>query len=154
MVVELLRQGFAKPYRNEEVVERWRGCARREVRLPSHPSTIYRSKGEGSNPLCPSSKEGVAAPRGWSSPQGRGAPPSRVSPPALGCMGLGERGARPTKGWCASLYSPCGPLGKVDPLVDPRTPFGTPGTIPKNPETFPVTKIGLPIYKSLPPDHS
>ena len=38
--------------------------------------------------------------------------------------------------------------------VDPRTPFGTPGTIPIMRETFPATKIILPIYKSLPPDHS
>ena len=50
----------------------------------------------------------------------------------------------------AHPYSPCGPPG----LVDPRTPFGTPGTIPIMRETFPATKIRLPIYKSLPPDHS
>ena len=46
------------------------------------------------------------------------------------------------------------PPGLVGPLVDPRTPFGTPGTIPIKCETFPATKIRLPIYKSLPPDHS
>ena len=46
------------------------------------------------------------------------------------------------------------PPGQVDPLVDPRTPFGTPGTIPIMRETFPVTKTRLPIYNSLPPDHS
>ena len=39
-------------------------------------------------------------------------------------------------------------------LVDPRDPLGGPGTLPIKPETFPVTKTGLPIYKSLPPDHS
>ena len=39
-------------------------------------------------------------------------------------------------------------------LVDPRDPPGGPGTILISPETFPVTKTGLPIYKSLPPDHS
>ena len=44
--------------------------------------------------------------------------------------------------------------GRWTPLVDPRNPFGGPGTIPIKPETFPVTKTGLPIYKSLPPDHS
>ena len=27
-----------------------------------------------------------------------------------------------------------------------------PGTLPIAPETFPMTKTGLPIYKSLPPD--
>ena len=46
------------------------------------------------------------------------------------------------------------PRGGWTPLVDPRTPFGTPGTIPIKCETFPATKIRLPIYKSLPPDHS
>ena len=46
------------------------------------------------------------------------------------------------------------PRGWWTPLVDPRTPFGTPGTIPIMRETFPATKIRLPIYKSLPPDHS
>ena len=46
------------------------------------------------------------------------------------------------------------PRGWWTPLVDPRTPFGTPGTIPIKCETFPATKIRLPIYKSLPPDHS
>ena len=46
------------------------------------------------------------------------------------------------------------PTGHVGPLVDPRTPFGTPGTITIMRGTFPATKIRLPIYKSLPPDHS
>ena len=46
------------------------------------------------------------------------------------------------------------PRGRWTPLVDPRTPFDTPGTIPVMRETFPATKIRLPIYKSLPPDHS
>ena len=52
MVVELvvLRQGFAKHYGREEVLERGRGCAREEVQLPSHPSTIYRGKGRGEAP--------------------------------------------------------------------------------------------------------
>ena len=49
----------------------------------------------------------------------------------------------------AHPYSPCAPPGQVDP----RTPFGTPGTIPIKCETFPATKTRLPIYKSLPPDH-
>ena len=45
------------------------------------------------------------------------------------------------------------PRGWWTPLVDPRTPFGTPGTIPIKRETFPVAETGLPIYNSLPPDH-
>ena len=70
---------------------------------------------------------------------------------AHGPLGAGALGPyRPRR----TPYSPCGPPGQVDPPVDPRTPFGTPGTIPIKCETFPATKIRLPIYKSLPPDHS
>ena len=54
----------------------------------------------------------------------------------------------------APLTAHVAPRGWWTPLVDPRTPFGTPGTIPIKRETFPATKIRLPIYKSLPPDHS
>ena len=35
----------------EEVLEEGEGCAREEVRLPSHPSTIYRGKGRGGGAL-------------------------------------------------------------------------------------------------------
>ena len=38
--------------------------------------------------------------------------------------------------------------------VDPRDPFGGPGTIPMTLKLVPMAEIGLPIYKSLPPDHS
>ena len=44
--------------------------------------------------------------------------------------------------------------GRWPHLVDPRDPPGDTGTLPIAPETFPVTKTGLHIYKSLPPDHS
>ena len=44
--------------------------------------------------------------------------------------------------------------GRWPHLVDPRDPHGGPGTLPVATETFLVTKTGLPIYKSLPPDHS
>ena len=76
MVVIVLverRQGFAKLYQNEEVVERGRGCARRRVRLPSHLPT--RARGGSAGP-CPSSKGGAAAKGGCLAPQGKwGAPP-------------------------------------------------------------------------------
>ena len=45
------------------------------------------------------------------------------------------------------LWGPCPPRWTPDHS-------GGPGTLPINPETFPVTKTGLPIYKYLPPDHS
>ncbi|KRY05016.1 hypothetical protein T12_14412, partial [Trichinella patagoniensis] len=38
--------------------------------------------------------------------------------------------------------------------VDPRDPSGGPGTIPMTPKLVPMAETGLPIYKSLPPDHS
>ena len=68
-------------------------------------------------------------------------------------------------GPCGGSTSPlgAGPLphlahtalwGRWPHLVDPRDPPGGPGTLAIAPESFPVTKTGLPIYKSLPPDHS
>ena len=44
--------------------------------------------------------------------------------------------------------------GRWPHLVDPLDPPGGHGTLPIAPKTFPVTKTGLSIYKSLPPDHS
>ena len=38
--------------------------------------------------------------------------------------------------------------------VDPQDPSGGPGTIPMTPKLVPMAETGLPIYKSLPPDHS
>src|SRR3954466_2688472 len=38
--------------------------------------------------------------------------------------------------------------------MDPRDPSGGLGTIPLTPKTFPIAETGLPIDKSLPPDHS
>ena len=50
---------------------------------------------------------------------------------------------------------PLQPMGPSGPHpVDPWDPSGGPSTIPVTPETFPVAETGLPIYKSLPPDHS
>ena len=120
--------------------------------LPSLPPTIYRAKGEGGRSLAPSSKEGCGQ-GGVLPPQGTSEVPSpfRTLPSFLslahGPLGAGALGPyRPRR----TPYSPCGPPG----LVDPRTRFGTPGTIPIKRETFPATKIRLPIYKSFPPDHS
>src|SRR4051812_26961803 len=43
--------------------------------------------------------------------------------------------------------------GRWPHLVDPRDPFGGPGTIPISPKLVPMAEIALPIYNSLPPDH-
>ena len=124
--------------------------------LPSVPPTIYRAKGEGGAALALPPRKGAAREESHL-PKA----PRRCLPPSglfllliswrMGLLGLVPlahigKGAHP--------YSPCAPPGLVDPLVDPRTPFGTPGTIPIMRETFLATKTRLPIYKSLPPDHS
>ena len=38
--------------------------------------------------------------------------------------------------------------------VDPRDPSGGPGTILVTPKLVPMAETALPIYNSLPPDHS
>ena len=38
--------------------------------------------------------------------------------------------------------------------MDPRDTSGGPGTIPGDPETFPMAETALIIYKSSPPDYS
>ena len=47
-----------------------------------------------------------------------------------------------------------GPRGRWPHPVDPRDPSGGPGTIPVTPKLVPMAEIALPIYNSLPPDHS
>ena len=46
------------------------------------------------------------------------------------------------------------PRGRWPHPVGPRDPSGGPGTIPLTPKLVPMAETGLPIYKSLPPDHS
>ena len=59
----------------EEELEEERAAPWVKVWLPSHPSTIYRGKGEGGRPPQIQSEEGAAA-RGVSlPPKARGAPP-------------------------------------------------------------------------------
>ena len=133
------------------------GGARAWVGLPSLPPTIYRAKGEGGGAaLALPPRKGAAreesllpkAPR-------RCLPPLGLSPPlvplAHGPLGAGALGpCRPRR----SPYSPCGPRGRWPHPVDPRDPSGGPGTIPVTPKLVPVAEIALPIYNSLPPDHS
>ena len=60
MELVVLRQSFAKHYGGGGVGG-GEGCARPGVRLPSHPSTIYRGKGEGERPLRSHLVGGAAA---------------------------------------------------------------------------------------------
>ena len=158
VVVEVAgsRQGFAKRKRGGRGVTGGRG--RRQgldiAALP--PPTIYRAKGEGGAALALPPRKGAAREESFL-PKA----PRRCLPPLglsvyliswrMGLLGLVPlahigQGAPPT--------AHVAPRGWWTPLVDPRTPFGTPGTIPIMRKTFPATKIRLPIYKSLPPDHS
>ena len=112
--------------------------------------------------------------------KGPGGPPGGATYPG-GPHGLKWEGNQPLVGWCAPLGPPPAPRvgnprggGRPSPLragslplsahgalrdrwphpVDPRDPFGGPGTISGDPETFPMAETALPIYNSLPPDHS
>ena len=84
-------------------------------------------------PICPRVCPLPHFPAPWAPCGGRTSPPGAGTLPHLAHAAL--------QGWWPHL-------------VDPRDPPGGPGTLPEKPETFPVTKTGLPIYKSLPPDHS
>ena len=153
VVVELQYSVRASPSstEEEEVLEREREAPELKVWLPSLPPTIYRAKGEGGAAFALPLRKGAAREESIL-PKA----PRRCLPP-LGlflsliswCMGLLGLVPLAHIGQGAHPYSPCGPPGQVDP----RTPFGTPGTIPIMRETFPATKTRLPIYKSLPPDH-
>ena len=133
------------------------------VRPPLPPLPLYRHKRGGRAQPCPFLQGRGAAKRGGGvhPPQGTSEVPSPLwtlpSPSLLGAWAYW--------GWCpwpiwanAHPLQPMFPPGAggppPPPPVDPRTPFGTPGTIPIKCETFPATKIRLPIYKSLPPYHS
>ena len=70
---------------------------------------------------------------------------------AHGPLGAGALG--PCRPRCTP-YSPCAPRGRWPHPVGPRDPSGGPGTIPMTPKLVPMAETGLPIYKSLPPDHS
>src|SRR4051812_35773346 len=101
----------------------------------------------------------MGSPRGAAA-KGVECPPRQVeAPPPLGfpnprCRGP-KRGRTILLGACSPPTSAHGALRDRWPHpVDPRDPSGGPGTIPVTPETFPMAETRLPIYNSLPPDHS
>jgi len=153
-----LRQGFAELLRERERCCRGGG---RRPRLrcccPPFPPLYIGPRERGGRSLAPSSKEGCGQGRVLP-PQGTSEVPSpfRTLPFFSYLLRMGLLGLVPLAhiGQGAPLTAHVAPRGWWTPLVDPRTPFGTPGTIPIKRETFPATKIRLPIYKSLPPDHS
>ena len=141
MVVELavLRQGPAKLNEGGRGVGEGEGCALDEVLLPSLLPSIYRGKGEGAGPLQ-MDLEGGAAKGGGLPPKPRGAPPLGFPPNP---RRMGPRGVwRPAHlGAGSPLYSAHRALrGRWTLPVDPRNPFGGPGTIPIYPRTLPATE--------------
>ena len=131
VVVEVAgsRQGFAKSKRGGRGVTRDREAPGTQVRLPSLPSTIYRSLG-GRRPLeIPSNGRGGGLGGGLAPKPGGGAPTP------LGFPTLGAReaqGGRTSPPGAGSLpTSAHGALRDRWPHpVDPRDPSGGPGTIP------------------------
>ena len=128
-----------------------RGCG--AAALP--PPTIYRPPG-GAPALGDQISKGGGGQggRGVASTQGKwGAPTPRVSNPRRRGR---PKGGRPSPLRAGSLpTSAHGALRDRWPHpVDPRDPSGGPGTIPITPKLVPMPETGLPIYKSLPPDHS
>ena len=132
------------------------GGARAWIAAALPPPTIYRAKGEGGAALALPPRKGAAREESILPKAPRRCLPLLGLSLSLISWRMGLLGLVPLAhiGQGAHPYSPCAPRGWWTPLVDPRTPFGTPGTIPIKCETFPATKIRLPIYKSLPPDHS
>ena len=77
-------------------------------------------------------------------PKASGAPP-HLGFPTLGAGGP-KRGAPAHRGLVPLPTSALGALRDGWPHpVDPRDPSGGPGTIPGDPETFPIAEIPLPI---------
>ena len=128
--------------------------------------TIYRAKGEGeAQPLPLPPRKGAAkggeesilpkAPRRCLPPLGLSLFPLLLAHGPLGAGALGPlRLGRPPTAHAAIL-------DVVEHFPDLRTPpessgafWKRPGTIPMTPKLVPMAEIALPIYNSLPPDHS
>ena len=148
------------PRERRSTWERGRAAPELVVRLPSHPPHIYRGKGEGGRPPQIQSEEGAAAKGGRSASQVKWRP-SPLGFPLSHADG-------PWGAWCpwpikarAPPYSPCYCIGRGGTISGPPDPSGILRNLleasrynTKKTRTFPATKTRLPIYKSLPPDHS
>ena len=161
VVVEVagFQQGFAKRYGRRKMCHgREREAPGLRYGCPPFPPLYIGTRERGRVQPCPF-LQGRVRPRGKESvlPKAprRCLPPLGLSPPlvplAHGPLGAGALGpCRPRR----TPYSPCGPRGRWPHPVDPWDPSGGPGTIPVTPKLVPMAEIALPIYNSLPPDHS
>ena len=119
--------------------------------------TIYRAKGEGGGaasalpPRKGAAREESLLPK---APR-RCLPPLGLFPPQVS-LRMGLLGLVPLAhiGQGAHPYNPCGPPGQVDPFGGPPDPFRHSRYNTDKVRNFSASKIRLPIYKSLPPDHS
>ena len=121
------------------------GCAPSRVPTPRAAAALDGMEGDGQE-----GERGRAL--GWA--LGPSAP--RVSPFPLQAAPWALVGGAPAHSGAGPfplLAHPC-LRGRWPLPVDPRNPSGGPGTLPGDPETFPMAEIPLPIYNSLPPDHS
>ena len=130
---------------------RGREAPRLRVRLPSLP-LLYIGPLGGLRPWRWESPKGAAA-------RGVECPPRQVVHPHPRVSNPRRRG--PKGGRTSPLGAGSPPTSAHGALrdrwphpVDPRDPSGGPGTIPGDPETFPMAETTLHIYNSLPPDHS
>ena len=159
MVVEVagFQQGFAKRCGRREM------CHGREMEgpglrccCPPFPPLYIGPRERGGAALALPPRKGAAreesfppkAPRRCLPPLGLSLVSYLLRMGLLGLVPLAHIGQG------APLTAHVAPRGWWAPLVDPRTPFGTPGTIPMTPKLVPIAETGLPIYKSLPPNHS
>ena len=114
-------------------------------RMPPWRSHLKGGAAPGGNGPLRVSNQGAHAPSGGNGPLGF--PTLGALGPWVGCTSPPGSGSHAT--------SAHGALRDRWPHpVDPRDPSDGPGTIPVTPETLLVAETGLPIYKSLPPDHS
>ena len=158
--MELQYSGRASPstMEEEEVLEREREAPKAKVRCPPSPPLYIGPRERGRTQPCPF-LQGRVRPRGEGvhPPQGTSEVPSpfRTLPLsyllAHGPLWAGSLGPyRPRR--TPTAHVP--PRDRWPHPVDPRDPSGGPGTIPVTPQLVPMAEIALPIYDSLPPDHS
>src|SRR3954469_25335603 len=154
----VLRQGFAELYGGGGGVGEGEGGARAMGAQPPSPALLYIGLfGGGAGPGRSNLPRGRRPGRFSSPPK-----PSRRCLIHLGLLLDGTLGAWALWGWFPLAQTGQGAppkahvahRGRWPHLVDPRDPSGGPGTIPITPKLVPMAKTALPIYNSLPPDHS
>ena len=121
--------GLSQAPRERSTWERGRAAPELGVRLPSHPSTIYRWGEEGAGPPRSHLGLGAAAKGG----EGETCAPSKVEAPppqTLFTLGPGVGAHQPTWVWSPPTLGPCSPLGPVAP------PGGPPGILPVVPVRY------------------